>query len=326
MDEGWFKIHRCLFKKAIWLNSTPEQKVIMITILGMANHENKEWEWKGKHFKVKPGEFVTSANSIVEKAGIGISRQNVRSALIRFKKYEFLTYESTNTGVLIKIVNWKYYQEDNGSGNHIDDQKVTKESTAINQQLTADKNDTNYENDKKYSNKNGENGKNYENDKKYNNKNYESDRKYRYIYEFTKNKRLIETIIDFLKMRKEIKKPMTDRAIEVLLRELRTLSEDEEMQIKILEKSIQNCWQGIFKIEKSSNFLGYNKFGKGIGNGIYGKGTIGVINGNAEEGRKEDGYGYTGSNTEAGEKKFNIKIPKWEPETGKGEYVWDEPI
>ncbi len=320
MDEGWFKIHRCLFKKALWLNSTPEQKVVMITILGMANHEGKEWEWKGKHFKVKPGEFVTSANSIVEKAGIGISRQNVRSALTRFKKYEFLTYESTNTGVLIRIVNWESYQADNGKGSHMAEQKVTKESSVINQHLTANKNDKSYKDDKNY-----ENDRNYKNDKNYENgRNYKNDKKYKYIYEFTKNKRLIGTLIDFLKMRKEIKKPMTDRAVELLLKELKTLSEDEEMQIKILEKSIQNCWQGIFKIEKSSNSLGYNKFG--IGNGIYSKGTIGFINGNSEEGRKEDGYGDIGSNNGAGEKKFNIKIPKWEPETGKGEYAWDEPI
>jgi hypothetical protein len=127
-------------------------------------------------------------------------------------------------------------------------------------------------------------------------------------------------------MRKEIKKPMTDRAVEVLLSELRTLSENEEMQIKILEKSIQNCWQGIFKIEESSNSLGNSRFGKGIGNGIYSKEVIGSVNGNYEVGRKGDRHGSIGSNNGASEKKFNTKIPKWEPENEKGEYVWDEPI
>jgi hypothetical protein len=111
-----------------------------------------------------------------------------------------------------------------------------------------------------------------------------------------------------------------------MLSELGTLSKDEQMQIKILEKSIQNCWQGIFKIEGSSNSLGNSKFGKRMGNGIYSKEVIGAINGNYDKGRKEDKYGSFGSNNGASEKKFNIKIPKWEPETGKGEYVWDEPI
>lgn len=298
MNEGWFKIHRCLYKKPIWLNSTPEQKVIMITLLGMANHEGKEWEWKGKQFKVKSGEFVTSVNSIMEKSGSGISRQNVRTALTRFKKQEFLTYESTNKGMLIRIVNWELYQGKNVEHNHLSNKKVTTESQTLNKHLTTNKN----------------------------NKNYKNDKKYKYIYAFTKNKRLIETIIDFLKMRKEIKKPMTDRAVDVLLSELRTLSEDEEMQIKILEKSIQNCWLGIFKIEGSSNSLGSRKFGGRIGNGIYSKEVIGSVSDNSEGGIKGDRYGSLGANNEASENKFKIKVPKWDPEAAKGEYVWDEPI
>ena len=55
MSEGWFKVHRCLFEKAIWQQSTPEQKVILITLLGMANHKGREWEWQGKQFKAEPG-------------------------------------------------------------------------------------------------------------------------------------------------------------------------------------------------------------------------------------------------------------------------------
>ena len=81
MSEGWFKVHRCLFEKAIWQQSTPEQKVILITLLGMANHKGREWEWQGKQFKAEPGEFVTSVNSIILRAGTGITRQNVRTAL-----------------------------------------------------------------------------------------------------------------------------------------------------------------------------------------------------------------------------------------------------
>ena len=108
-SEGWIKLHRCLFKKAIWLQSTPEQKVVLITLLGMANHCGKEWEWQGKQFKAEPGQFVTSLESITKKCGKGISMQNVRSSLKKFEKYEFLTQEVTKTGRLINIVNWELY-------------------------------------------------------------------------------------------------------------------------------------------------------------------------------------------------------------------------
>ena len=126
MNEGWFKIYRCLFRKAIWLNSTPEQKVVLMTLLGMANHEGKEWEWNGKQFKAQVGQFVTSINSIMSKSGIGISRQNVRSSLAKFKKYDFLTYESTKTGLLISVVNWGVYQGEKVTANLPPNQWVTK--------------------------------------------------------------------------------------------------------------------------------------------------------------------------------------------------------
>lgn len=148
MNEGWFKIHRCLFKKAIWLNSTPEQKVILITLLGMANHEGKEWEWQGKQFKANPGEFVTSSKSIIEKAGKGISRQNVRTALEKFKKYEFLTYQSTKTGLLVTIVNWGDYQAKNIQANQPINHELTNGSPSPNHQVTTNKNDKNIKNDK----------------------------------------------------------------------------------------------------------------------------------------------------------------------------------
>ena len=116
-EQGWIKIFRILLDKPIWLQSTPEQKTILITLLLMANHKDKEWEWKGKKFKAKPGQFITSLNSIAKRCGNGISVKNVRSAIERFQKLEFLANESTNTGRLITIANWGLYQkQDTESG------------------------------------------------------------------------------------------------------------------------------------------------------------------------------------------------------------------
>lgn len=92
------------------MKSTPEQKAVLITIMCLANHKENEWEWKGEKFKVKPGQFVTSLESIRKKTGLGISIQNVRSSLNRFKKLQFLTYKSTRSGRMITICNWEQYQ------------------------------------------------------------------------------------------------------------------------------------------------------------------------------------------------------------------------
>lgn len=72
------------------------------------------------------------------------------------------------------------------------------------------------------------------------------------IAEYTQNECLIETLKDFLKMREAIKKPMTDRALKIMLKKLKGLSEDEDIQVKILEQSIFNSWQGIFPLKDQS--------------------------------------------------------------------------
>ncbi|MBU5292796.1 DnaD domain protein [Anaerosalibacter bizertensis] len=143
MDKGWIKLHRQLMDKAIWQSSTPQQKVILITLLTMANHKEKEWEWKGKKYVAKPGQFVTSLQSIVDKSGKGITIQNVRTALNKFEKYEFLTSESTKTGRLITIINWDLYQGDNKEINKDDNKELTKDQQSTNKELTPNKNDKN---------------------------------------------------------------------------------------------------------------------------------------------------------------------------------------
>lgn len=108
--DGWLLIYRTLLDKPIWKNSTPEHKSILITILLLVDHKPNEWEWNGKTFKTNPGQTVTSLNTIKEKAGRGISVQNVRSAILRFEKLLFLSQIATKEGRLITIINWDGYQ------------------------------------------------------------------------------------------------------------------------------------------------------------------------------------------------------------------------
>lgn len=145
MNTGWLMLHRELMDKPIWTGSTPEQKVILMTLLMMANHTEQQWEWKGMPYVAKPGQFVTSLPSIVQKSGKNISIQNVRTALKRFEKYDFLTDESTNQNRLITIVNWGIYQvvKDEPTASLTDNQQTT------NRQLTSSNNVKKEKNEKK---------------------------------------------------------------------------------------------------------------------------------------------------------------------------------
>ena len=97
----------------------------------MANYQENEWEWKGEKFKVMPGQFVTSLESIRARAGLGISIQNVRSSLKRFKKLKFLTYKSTKMGRVITIINWDSYQSNENGGQQSTQQRGNKGATTI---------------------------------------------------------------------------------------------------------------------------------------------------------------------------------------------------
>lgn len=57
-------------------------------------------------------------------------------------------------------------------------------------------------------------------------------------------------IYDFIEMRNFIKKPMTDRALTMLINKLNRLSSNKEIQLKILEKSTLNNWQDIFEYKE----------------------------------------------------------------------------
>jgi DnaD/phage-associated family protein len=136
--EGWVKLYRELLEKPIWQCSSPEHKVILVTLLLMANHEEKEWIWQGKKYKCKPGQFITSLKGIAEKSGTSI--QNVRTALKNFEFiYNFLTSKSTNKNRLITIVNWELYQQTDSKVTN----KLTSNQQAANKQLTTNKNDKN---------------------------------------------------------------------------------------------------------------------------------------------------------------------------------------
>lgn len=61
------------------------------------------------------------------------------------------------------------------------------------------------------------------------------------------------SIYEFIKMRNLIKKPMTDRALTMLINKLEKLSSDKDIQIKILEQSIFKNWADIYELKGDNN-------------------------------------------------------------------------
>lgn len=57
----------------------------------------------------------------------------------------------------------------------------------------------------------------------------------------------------FIEMRKKIKKPLTERTLQLALKKLNELSSDEQTQIKIINQSVEHDWQTFYPLKDNSN-------------------------------------------------------------------------
>lgn len=76
---------------------------------------------------------------------------------------------------------------------------------------------------------------------------------------YTGDSRLDTAFFEYIRFRKQIKKPLTDRAIQLAVGKLRKMSDDVEEQIAIIDQSIMNGWSGLFPLNQDK---GNKKTGK----------------------------------------------------------------
>lgn len=63
--------------------------------------------------------------------------------------------------------------------------------------------------------------------------------------------RLDAAFADYVEMRKQIKKPMTSKAIDLAMKKLEELSKgDNDIAVQILDQSVLNSWQGLFPLKE----------------------------------------------------------------------------
>ncbi len=245
VNSGWVKLYRELKSKSIWQLSSPSQKVVLITILLLANHEESKWEWGGKQYICKPGQLITSLNSLANECGKDVSIRNVRTALERFEMLGFLTNESTKTGRLITVINWGKYQGCKSEDGKDSDKEPTKSrqrgDKEVTKELTSNKKDKEIKNDKK--------------DKEIKDK--------RSIVYFPEDELLDKAFNDYLEMRRQIKKPATERAIQLAISKLQDLSRlpfsdsmDNDRAIEILNQSVLNNWAGLYPLKGNAQDKG----------------------------------------------------------------------
>ena len=247
MAEGnWIKLYRKMIDDPIFVNSTGPQVKVLLTVMFLAAWTPKKWDVLGHEFTIQPGEVFISTRDLADRAGDDVSHKVVRGALARFEKLGFWTLKRAHTGTLIHIVNWRKYQLYEGEAG-------TAEGTVRAHEGHSEGTVRAHEghNNKKES-KNSKNVRREE----YNTPLPPKGGKGEVASLFKKfsgtNQELLSALKEWQEMRKKGKKPLTEKAAELNLKDLQKLSGgDERLMVSIVLQSIKRGWQGFYALKEA---------------------------------------------------------------------------
>lgn len=72
----------------------------------------------------------------------------------------------------------------------------------------------------------------------------------KFVESFNLSEKLQDAVFDFIDMRAMIKKPMTERAIKMLINKLDKLTQNDDEKVAIVEQSIYHNWLDIYPLVK----------------------------------------------------------------------------
>ena len=76
------------------------------------------------------------------------------------------------------------------------------------------------------------------------------------IFEYTNNEDLRQALKDFIKFRKAIKAPLTDRALKLCLNTLDKHGSNDAERIAVINQSIERGWKGLFELKDTGSVKG----------------------------------------------------------------------
>lgn len=170
----------------------------------------KEGSWHGIPYK--PGQFITSIPTLANETDLSV--QQVRTALSHLISTGEVTSYQQGKCRIITVNNWDLYQD----GNKVSNKKTTGYQQDGNKVVTTDKEYKEIKEEKEY------------------------------IYSSVPE--IEKAFSEFVEMRKKIRKPMSDRAVELAIEKLNKLSGgNTDLAVKIIDQSIMYSYQGLFPLK-----------------------------------------------------------------------------
>jgi len=226
MKSGCFiKLDRSITQHWLWndRNSKPFSRgQAWIDLIFMANVKEKKGIFRGEPTIYKRGTVYTSKAILQKRWGWGVKRLN--SFLSLLEKDEMAHTEAHTDGTTITLLNYDDFNTIAPTEEHT--REHTGEHTG-NMQGNEGGSTT-----KEYI-------KNNKNEKNNKNKTF-----------YPNDEILNEAFKEYVSMRKQIKAPMTDRAITLAMKKLDELSGgDNDKAVKIVNQSVMNSWKGLFPLK-----------------------------------------------------------------------------
>ena len=206
-------------------------KILFLHLILTANYEDKKWRGK----VIKRGQRVVSIKKLSEELGITI--QQTRTAINKLISTCELTNSKFAECNVFTLINYDKFQA------------VTNETT--NHQQTSNKRLTNVQQIDNKSITTTKELKEREEYKEY--KEIKKGKENSSPFSKIEDEKLKQVLSDFKDMRKVMKKPMTEKAEQLLLNKLNGLSDNPEQQIKIVEQSIERNWLSVFPLKQGND-------------------------------------------------------------------------
>lgn len=246
MTGNFIKIDRKILKWEWWSDINTFRLFMYMLISAYW----KDGNYKGKI--IKRGSFPSSISELSKETNLSV--MEIRTSLKHLQLTGEITSKSTNKFTIFTVVNYNLYQTDNKQDNKPITSNLTNNQQTDNILLT---------------NSILKESKNERTEEIKEDKNIEKDidksiSKKKTVY-YPDDELLDEAFNEYLTMRKRIKKPIcTDKALHRAMNTLEKLSgRDNDLAVKILNQSVDHCWQGLFELKSDSK-----QDRQGFGNGI----------------------------------------------------------
>lgn len=211
---GWIRLDRKITENWLWEDKPFSKGQAWIDLILMANHKDNKFPLGDDVVAVERGSFITSELKLMQRWGW--SKTKVRAFLSQLQNDEMLVKKTDHKKTTLTIANYSVYQDIETTEEPKKDRKKTDKRPIK---------DTNNKETRITSNN---------------------------IKTYSDNPDLNQAILDFIEFRKskQMKSPLTEHGIDLLVKKLSSLSPDIKMQIAILNQSIERSWRGIFPLKE----------------------------------------------------------------------------